>query len=56
MSSYVIGIDIGTGSTKAIAMNYAGEVMDTAQTPYPSLQPEPGWQEQDPEVIWQAFV
>lgn len=56
MSSYVIGIDIGTGSTKAIAMNYAGEVMVTAQTPYPTLQPEPGWHEQNPEVIWQAFV
>ena len=37
MDPYVIGIDIGTGSTKAIAMNYAGEVMDTAQTPYPTL-------------------
>lgn len=56
MESYVIGIDLGTGSTKAIAMNRAGEVIDTAQASYPTLQPEPGYQEQSPELIWQAFV
>ena len=56
MESYVIGIDLGTGSTKAIAMNHAGEVIDTAQASYPTLQPGPGYQEQAPELIWQAFI
>lgn len=56
MESYVIGIDLGTGSAKAIAMNHAGEVIDTAQVAYPTLQPKPGYQEQAPELIWQAFI
>lgn len=55
-SHYVIGIDIGTGSTKAVALNTAGEVTATAQAYYQTLQPAPGHSEQQPEEIWQAFV
>ncbi|MGV3656458.1 MAG: gluconokinase, partial [Chitinophagaceae bacterium] len=53
---YVIGIDIGTGSTKAVALDVNGEVVATAQQHYPSLPAAPGTDEQDPEVIWEAFV
>ncbi len=53
---YIIGIDLGTGSAKAIAMIPDGSVIDTAQIPYPILQPQPGFQEQSPELIWQAFL
>lgn len=56
MEPYIIGIDMGTGSTKAIAMNYAGEVTYTAQVPYPTLHPKQGYHEQAPELIWQAFL
>jgi gluconokinase len=56
MKPYTIGIDLGTGSAKAIAVNYAGEVIDTVQAPYPTLHPQPGYHEQDPELIWQAFM
>jgi gluconokinase len=56
MEPYVIGIDLGTGSAKAIAMNPSGEVIDVAQVAYPTLQPHPGYQEQAPELIWQAFI
>ena len=56
MGSYVVGIDIGTGSTKAVAMNHSGEVLDTAQVSYPTLQPQPGYHEQAPESIWEAFA
>src|SRR3989337_1927368 len=51
MESYVIGIDLGTGSAKAIAMTHAGEVIDTVQILYPTLHPKPGFQEQAPELI-----
>lgn len=37
-------------------MLHNGVVIDTAQVPYPTLQPKAGYQEQSPEVIWQAFV
>ena len=56
MKPYVIGIDLGTGSAKAIAIDSAGNVIDTAQMAYPTIQPEPGFQEQDPESIWLAFL
>lgn len=56
MEPYVIGIDLGTGSAKAIAMNASGEILDTAQVAYPILQPHPGYQEQPPALIWNAFT
>jgi gluconokinase len=56
MEPYVIGIDLGTGSAKAIALSHAGKVIDTAQVPYPTFQPQPNYQEQAPELIWQAFL
>lgn len=56
MEPYILGIDIGTGSTKGIALNLNGKVLATSQHRYPILQPQPGYSEQDPELIWQAFV
>ena len=54
--NYIIGIDIGTGSTKAVAVNTSGEAIYTTQVSYPTLHPEPDYCEQAPELIWQAFV
>lgn len=56
MKQYIIGIDLGTGSAKAIAMDHKGDVVDSAQVSYPTLQPQQGYQEQNPHVIWDAFV
>jgi gluconokinase len=52
---YILGVDIGTGSTKAIALEHTGKVLVTAQVPYPTMNSTPGVSEQDPEVIWTAF-
>ena len=53
---HIIGIDIGTGSTKAVAVSHSGETIASTRVPYPTLNAIPGRSEQDPEVIWQAFV
>jgi len=53
---YIIGIDIGTGSTKAVAISISGDPVHTEQVAYPTLNPEPNFSEQAPELIWQAFV
>jgi gluconokinase len=53
---YILGIDIGTGSTKAVAVNYKGEAFHTSQRYYPTISIQPGYHEQDPEIIWDAFV
>ncbi|SHG79701.1 gluconokinase [Pedobacter caeni] len=52
---YILGIDIGTGSTKAVALNLNYEPIDSVQEYYSSDSPKPGYSEQDPEVIWTAF-
>jgi gluconokinase len=53
---YLIGIDIGTGSTKAVAVDASGNALATSQVPYPTLNTIPGVSEQVPEIIWQAFL
>jgi gluconokinase len=53
---YIIGIDIGTGSTKAVALDSKGTIIGNSQTFYPTQSLHPEFSEQDPEVIWQAFA
>lgn len=53
---YVIGIDIGTGSTKGVAVGLSGHVLAQAQVHYPTLETASLLSEQDPDVIWNAFT
>ena len=46
--SVVIGMDIGTSGTKALAMDPKGIVLASALVEYPLHTPKPGWAEQDP--------
>ncbi len=50
----VIGIDIGTTSTKAVVFTEKGKVVATHAIDYPIIQPHSGWAEQDPDVICSA--
>lgn len=52
---YVLGIDIGTGSVKAVAVDLAGNSFADCQLHYSFSSPKPGYHEQDPEQIWTAF-
>lgn len=52
---YIVGIDIGTGSTKAVSIDLEGNVLNVSQCAYPTMNPEPGYSEQNPEDIWQGF-
>lgn len=52
----IIGVDIGTTSTKAIAFSLQGQVMAAANRKYPILYPEPGFCEQDPDEMLRAVV
>jgi len=56
MQAYILGIDIGTGSTKAVAISLTGEALGTVSNHYPINSPEPGYSEQDPLLIWDAFI
>jgi len=52
---HVLGIDIGTGSTKAVAVNLEGKPFSEYQEMYSFKSPKPAYHEQDPEEIWTAF-
>jgi gluconokinase len=52
---YVLGIDIGTGSVKAVAVDLQGHSFEVCQQHYSFNSPKPGYHEQDPEQIWHAF-
>ncbi|HIP71735.1 MAG TPA: hypothetical protein EYH05_10115, partial [Anaerolineae bacterium] len=53
----VLGLDIGTTSTKAVLFDLnGGEVARGASRPYRTLTRQPGWVEQEPEEVWQAVV
>jgi gluconokinase len=54
MEAYLIGVDIGTSSTKVIAVSYDGKVMAHHQQDYSTQQPQPGYSEQDPAEILKA--
>ncbi|HWK96493.1 MAG TPA: glycerol kinase GlpK [Pseudolabrys sp.] len=54
--SYLIAIDQGTTSTRAIVFDAALKPRVLAQRELPQIFPAPGWVEHDPEEIWRATV
>ncbi|GAA6152580.1 FGGY-family carbohydrate kinase [Pseudoteredinibacter isoporae] len=53
---YVLSIDNGTQSIRALAYNRDGEQIDKAYIPIEAYtSPEPGWAEQSPEYFWQKL-
>ena len=50
-----LGIDVGTGGTRAVIVDEAGKVIASASSEHePFRAPHPGWAEQDPEDWWRA--
>lgn len=56
MKKYVLSIDQGTTSTRAILIDDKGRGKYIAQRPVECFYPHPGWVEQDPERIWISVV
>ena len=52
MKGYVIALDQGTTSSRAIVFDRAGQIVSIAQYDYPQIYPRPGWVEHDPRQIW----
>ncbi|MEL7625518.1 MAG: FGGY-family carbohydrate kinase [Anaerolineaceae bacterium] len=53
MSNYLIGVDIGTGSSKGVLIEAKdGAVLAQSTIPHGVSLPQPGWVEQDAEKIW----
>lgn len=58
MTEVLIGIDMGTGSSKGLVTTPAGEILATATRHRPGSMslPRPGWAEMDAEAVWWADV
>ncbi|RCW48373.1 gluconokinase [Paenibacillus prosopidis] len=52
----VIAIDIGTTSTKTLAVGLTGQILGSHSIEYPLHTPSPGYAEQDPDVICEAVI
>ena len=52
----LIGLDVGTTGTKAIAFDLEGHVVASATRQYGLLTPESGWVEQNPLELWDAVA
>ena len=51
MSQYILSIDQGTTSSRAILFNQEGEIVNSAQEEFTQYFPQPGWVEHDPMEI-----
>jgi len=54
MPDFVLALDQGTSSSRAILFDHGGKAVASAQQPFEQIYPQPGWVEHDPEVIWQT--
>ncbi len=54
MSKYILALDQGTTSSRAILFDKAGKIIGVAQQEFPQIFPKPGWVEHNPEAIWQS--
>ena len=49
---YILALDQGTTSSRAIVFDQAGSIVAVAQKEFPQIFPKPGWVEHDPRDIW----
>jgi xylulokinase len=56
VTELVIGVDIGTGSTKGVVATPDGQVVHTASRPHGLELPRPGWAEVDADEVWWGDV
>ena len=51
---FVLAIDQGTTSSRAIIFNHSGEIVAVGQKEFTQIFPNPGWVEHDPVEIWES--
>ena len=56
MSGYLLSLDQGTTSSRAILFTPQARVVAVSQQEYAQIFPQPGWVEHNPEAIWQTTL
>ena len=54
MSKYILALDQGTSSSRAIVFDHDGTICSTAQMEFTQYFPKPGWVEHNPKEIWSS--
>ena len=54
MKEYIIALDQGTTSSRAILFNKKGDIVNIAQKEFQQIYPKSGWVEHDPQEIWSS--
>lgn len=56
MEKYMLALDQGTTSSRAIIFNHKGEIVETGQKEFEQFFPKPGWVEHDANEIWTSIL
>lgn len=51
---YILALDQGTTSSRAIVFDHKGQIRSVAQKEFTQIFPQPGWVEHDPNEIWSS--
>ena len=54
MQKYILSLDAGTTSNRAILFNHSGEIVASAQQEFEQIYPQAGWVEHNPQTIWET--
>jgi len=54
MNQYILALDQGTTSSRAIVFDHKGHIRSVAQKEFTQIFPQPGWVEHDPNEIWSS--
>ena len=54
MEKFILALDQGTSSSRAIVFDHEGMIRSTAQMEFTQYFPQPGWVEHDPKEIWSS--
>jgi glycerol kinase len=52
MNQYILALDQGTTSSRAVVFDKKGTIISVAQKEFTQIFPKPGWVEHDPDEIW----
>lgn len=54
MKNYLLSLDQGTTSSRAIIFDLEGSIISLSQKEFPQIYPKPGWVEHNPQAIWNS--
>lgn len=56
MEKYILSLDSGTTSNRAILFDHSGKIVESAQKEFDQIFPQSAWVEHEPELIWKTLL